>query len=268
MTSILLVGHISEDIRDGKIFDGGPPRYQIPICRHFNMDITVLTSCMEENSFLKEKGIEILRIPSETNTVFSFKKTSINDDRMLVLKDKASNLEDFEELLSNSYDLSIISPIANEISKESMRQIIDISGVTFLDVQGLARSFGSNGEVSGKLSLEDLEWSLMNFDYVKTSKSELGDYDWINPYSSKLIITNSGKDIEIQSTNKSEFIKIVNEENIVDDTGSGDIFLASLAAKINETSLIDSIKFAECVARAALQIQGVPTILELKESLE
>jgi hypothetical protein len=180
----------------------------------------------------------------------------------------ANNLEydNFSFVLKDSYQAIIIAPIADEISKNDMELICERSKLNLFDMQGLVRKFNASGEVYHSLDKIDFDWALRTFDVIKASKSELNNIIIENPYSSLLIVTNSGRDIEIYTEGRKEIISIefIPESNIIDDTGSGDIFLAVLSITLNKLSVEESIRYADKIAKSQLVQEGIPETNKVK----
>lgn len=263
MVSVLLIGHISNDLRGGKLLVGGPPRFQLPIFQNFDdMDIHVITSCTADDIFLQNDDIEIDNVASKENTTFQFmidRTLRSQDKRKLILRSRANDLNDISHLLHEKYDIAIISPIAGELSKETMELVSSISAKSYFDIQGIVRQFKPDGEVYHSMSDELFQWALKHFDVIKCSKSELPNGFNTNSFDSKLVITNSGLDILVIS--EDEKITVTSEyiEDIIDDTGAGDIFLGSLAAFSIGENFLEAIQHADKVAKLSLRILGVPT---------
>ncbi|MCY3412922.1 MAG: hypothetical protein INQ03_14890 [Candidatus Heimdallarchaeota archaeon] len=272
MTSVLLVGHVSEDLRFGKRIPGGPPQYQIPILKAMGYNVHLITSCREDHPILNTEGITIHNIASEDTTTYAFsvreQKEIGKDDRILKLIKRASQLDQLRFHISEQYDFAIVSPIAGELSRETMEYITQCATVSFLDLQGLARRFTPTGEVYEMLSLEDFNWAIDRFSVVKASSSELPDEPWKVTTSSILVVTNSGWAIHLYHQGNVRKFKLTHETEVIDDTGSGDIFLSSLVALFDKYPLEDAIIKAHEITRLHLAILGCPSVEQSKQLIE
>ena len=277
-SEILIVGHVSEDLRNDKILRGGPPLYQLPITLASNVNCHVITSAVAEFNFPDHENLSLYHIPSRRSTCYKFEEIAKDgdaphsDERKLRIMSIANNLEynNFSHILKESYQAIIIAPIADEISKDDMELICQRSKMNLFDMQGLARRFNSSGEVYHSLDKNDFNWALNTFNVIKASKSELGDITIENPFSSLLIVTNGGRDIEIYTEGRKEIVPIefIPESNIIDDTGSGDIFLAVLSVTLEKLSVEESIRYADKIAKSQLIHEGIPKIANIKKIFE
>lgn len=276
-SGILIVGHVSEDFRNDKILRGGPPLYQLPIILASNINCHVITSAAAEFNFPDHENLSLYHIPSMRSTCYKFEEIAKHEEithsdrRKLRIMSIANNLEynNFSHILKESYQAIIIAPIADEISKDDMELICQRSKMNLFDIQGLVRKFNSSGEVYHSLDKNDFNWALDTFNVIKASKSELGDVSIENPYSSLLIVTNGGKDIEIYTEGRKEIVSIefIPESKIIDDTGSGDIFLAVLSIALDKLSVKESIRYADKIAKSQLKQEGIPNINKIKKLL-
>jgi len=261
---VLLAGHISIDIRGGQKLLGGPPLYQIPIFEAFGFEIDVLTSFNQQQLKIEDTfpNVNFLVLVSDQTTTYHFKQIDnlSGDDRQLNLKSRARSIEivDLENLVKD-YDIVIVSPIAGEISLEVSIELASKGKTSFYDLQGIARHFTDEGLVYAKLDKNDLLSILREFDVIKGSKSELGEFcDFINPYKSHLIITDNGNNIIRSRLSKIIEFQIDKNLEILDATGSGDIFLSVIAGLFDTKLIDDCIDRAHKIAKASLNILGVP----------
>jgi hypothetical protein len=274
ISEVLIIGHVSEDYRNDKILRGGPPLYQLPIILASNINCHVITSAAADFNFPDHENLSLYHIPSTRSTCYKFEEIETHEEithsdrRKLIIMSIANNLEydNFSFVLKDSYQAIIIAPIADEISKNDMELICERSKLNLFDMQGLVRKFNASGEVYHSLDKIDFDWALRTFDVIKASKSELNNIIIENPYSSLLIVTNSGRDIEIYTEGRKEIISIefIPESNIIDDTGSGDIFLAVLSITLNKLSVEESIRYADKIAKSQLVQEGIPETNKVK----
>ncbi|MHA2277975.1 MAG: PfkB family carbohydrate kinase, partial [Candidatus Kariarchaeaceae archaeon] len=245
----------------------------IPVLEAFGYEVEVITSFNREDFNFKKifPNVKFHIIDSDYSTTFKFMKSDDNehleDDRLLILKHKAENLTNIHiQLLKKQYDIVIISPIANELEKKVILQLSKMAKHSFIDVQGLTRRFSKAGSVIHNLSKGDLDWMLANINIIKASKSELTNISNVkNPNQSMLLVTDGGKDLHIFQDNKKFNFKMEIITNIVDPTGSGDIFLASFAAIYSHKNLDDVVLISHLIARHNLKVQGIPKVETIKK---
>ena len=92
--------------------------------------------------------------------------------------------------------------------------------------------------------------------------------DLSNPYNSHLIITDSGNKLEVLTNNESYYLELNKDNNIIDPTGSGDIFLAMIAALYGKHHLNTCLKHAHNIAMQNLQTIGIPNTDLLRRQLQ
>lgn len=272
----LIAGHISLDHRNGEILLGGPPLYQIPILESFGYEIDVLTS-FNPNSLNTEKlypNVKFYNKKSKYTTTFLFNKKvdqrHVDDDRTLKLLKKAKRIQLPDlKLVQKEYDIVIISPIVSEISKNAIIGLSKIGKISYFDLQGLVRNFHENGEVYQILNKNKFRWILSNIDVIKASRSEISDLSLSqNPNDSVLIITDGGNKLEILFKNERKSISLSKAENVKDDTGSGDIFLATFAALYTKVKLTKALHYAHEVAKLNLKTIGIPNQDTIKNQIK
>lgn len=283
MKTALLVGHISLDHQGDQVLLGGPPLYQAPVLLANHYEIEVVSSF---NPLIGPRipeiivdSIKFITIPSEFTTTFEFIFTE-NDqglhERSLRLKQRAAriNYDIVKDRLKSKYDVVIISPIADELDLNDIESFRILGKKSSIDLQGLIRYFGESDIATNVRIEENLEWVLNRFDVVKTSEAEIADFrPKINYGDSILLITRSGNGVEVISEQFTEFIPTTKISKFVDDTGSGDMFLAGFMISEQQElkyreGIIERINYADKVARLNLQNKGIPSeeiIKKIKE---
>lgn len=271
---ILLVGHISSDLRNGKTILGGPISYQYPIMKLFTKEITIITSFNPDSFDFDSifEGVSLNYIKSDENTTYEFEmQQNDEDDRILYLKSKAEDLDInyLKKICKPRYDLLILSPIANEIGVEEIEFLNSISTNSVIDMQGFVRHITVGGKVVHDLDINLFDRMLSRFDIIKISKSELGNhYPPINKYNSLLLVTDGGNSVEIYQNNVVRHYPLDKQEIVKDSTGSGDIFLAVFSSLIKGEGEKKAIKVSHEVAKLNLNNIGVPIYQDIKETYE
>ncbi len=270
MTKVLIVGHVSMDKRFNHIYPGGPPMYQLPYLLAKDFDIHLVTSTHKSYPFIKANYKLHNKISTHPTTFrFDYDPTISGENRILYIDKKAHNIEIeyLENVIDPYYDIIVLSPIANELDKNTMEYIVSKGRTSYFDIQGIVRQIQADGKIYNKLNKLDLDWALKTFDIIKASYSEIGEY-MINPYPSSLIITNAGNNIYFTSNSESRIIKTLPCDNVVDDTGSGDIFLVGLAISMQSKNIISSLELADKLARKHLINIGLPDINIASKQIE
>ncbi|MHA2403365.1 MAG: hypothetical protein ACXADH_10280, partial [Candidatus Kariarchaeaceae archaeon] len=92
---VLIVGHISDDFRGGKLIRGGPPLYQIPILKALGCEIHLITATDDSSKLPDYSNCTYSVIKSKFTTTFKFHKRNVEnylDDRELELVHRAENI--------------------------------------------------------------------------------------------------------------------------------------------------------------------------------
>src|SRR5437899_906885 len=143
-----------------------------------------------------------------------------------------------DQLPDTKFDASLISPIAQEISPELLKAIVDRSDFTFLDPQGFVRSFDSKGQVSitslkeaGVVTSVDALKMDRDEAYAITGKTEAREA--LTKLSSmgvrRALVTQGGEMCHILEGKKIYGVDVP-KVKIVDSTGAGDILGGTLVA--------------------------------------
>lgn len=131
---------------------GGPPCYAGLICSRFGHEVSVLTRIgadfpEEQVIWLARNGIALHAGDRSQKKTTRFRIDVDGDKRKLFLVSRCEDLAK-EQLTESHYDASLVSPIAQEVSRELLEEVAARSDFTFLDPQGFVRKFAASGEVS------------------------------------------------------------------------------------------------------------------------
>ena len=132
---------------------GGPPSYAGLICSRLGVDTFALTKVgndFPEDQFvwLARNGISLRpsdRSLSAKTTRFRIEESQAG--RKLTLINRCDDIA-LEQLPDSQFNASLVSPVANEVSPALLAEIARRSDFTFLDPQGLVRTFDANGVVA------------------------------------------------------------------------------------------------------------------------
>ena len=270
----LIIGNCSIDDKNGRTQKGGPAIYQLPIFLALGVEVDLLTSVDDEYVKNIHGFKNIYNLKTDKTTSFKFGINNRKERRLKLIQkpinyifNKIPNV-----LFKNNYNFVIFSGIAGELEIDFMKRLISYlkSDYYILDLQSIVRTVAKNGDIKiNKLENEILQ-KLLEFDIIKGSDMEIN--------LSEIIEKNAGKDFKnkilIETTNKGviNYLKntikkfnfdIVPENNIIDDTGSGDIFLACFSWMFIRTKNIEhAINFAHRVSSNLLGVNGVLGIKE------
>ena len=270
----LIIGNCSIDNKNGMNQKGGPAIYQLPIFLALGVEVDLLTSV--EGGYIKNiHGFNnIYNLKTDKTTSFKFGKNN-RKERRLKLIQKPINYTFHKipnAIFENNYNFVIFSGIAGELEIDFINKLISSikSENYILDLQSIVRRIDENGEVKiNKIEMEDL-MKLQKFDIIKGSDMEINLFEIIEKnagkdFKNKILIetTNKGVINYLKNTIKKFNFDIVPENNIIDDTGSGDIFLACFSWMFIRTKNIEhAINFAHRVSSNLLRVNGVLGIKE------
>ena len=227
---------------------GGPPSYAGLVCARFGMDVTALTKIGndfpdDQVVWLARNGITLRpddRSATKRTTRFSIRLKGT--ERSMVLTNRCEDISSLQ-LPATSFNASLVSPIAGEISAHLLGEIARQSDFTFLDPQGFVRRFNEAGEVS-LAGLRD-EGILKSINAIKMDRAEAEAITGRStPEGALLKVASTGvrKAIVTQGAEScyvldgKRIFKIpVPHVQIVDTTGAGDILAGAVLAQYVRT---------------------------------
>ena len=277
MKGFTIVGHVAVDeviTVDGSFHQlGGSPCFAASLGKTLGFDVDVITRIGEDfpdeyEPALDKLGISTTRSHGYQNTRFVLDyRTDPRKMRLPTICEpiNPSDVADTERLL--------LCPIAGEISDQLMKEVNP--SFLGLDPQGVLRNVGTDYRV------ESRKWwnteVLMKLDLLKTSSSEhhliTGTTD-IKQSLRKL--TDHGVDTTvITDGSNGSYVKTGSESihvpvfpvDVVDSTGAGDIFIAGLAAYIDE-GLSWACAVASASGSAIVETHGIEIQLGKSDILE
>ncbi len=221
---------------------GGPPSYAGLICSRFGLEVFALTRIGldfpdDQLVWLARNGINLRAIDKSSKKTTRFRIEGDGAARNLFLLSRCDDLS-LDQLPDTKFDASLISPIAQEISPELLKAIVDRSDFTFLDPQGFVRTFDSRGQVSitslkeaGVVTSVDALKMDMDEAYAITGKTEAREA--LTKLSSmgvrRALVTQGGEMCHILEGKKIYGVHVP-KVKIVDSTGAGDILGGTLVA--------------------------------------
>jgi len=221
---------------------GGPPSYAGLICSRFGLEVFALTRIGldfpdDQLVWLARNGINLRAIDKSSKKTTRFRIEGDGAARNLFLLSRCEDLS-LDQLPDTKFDASLISPIAQEISPELLKAIVDRSDFTFLDPQGFVRSFDSRGQVSitslkeaGVVTSVDALKMDRDEAYAITGKTEAREA--LTKLSSmgvrRALVTQGGEMCHILEGKKIYGVHVP-KVKIVDSTGAGDILGGTLVA--------------------------------------
>ena len=221
---------------------GGPPSYAGLICSRFGLEVFALTRIGldfpdDQLVWLARNGINLRAIDKSSKKTTRFRIEGDGAARNLFLLSRCEDLS-LDQLPDTKFDASLISPIAQEISPELLKAIVDRSDFTFLDPQGFLRTFDNRGQVSitslkesGVVTSVDALKMDRDEAYAITGKTEAREA--LTKLSSmgvrRALVTQGGEMCHILEGKKIYGVHVP-KVKIVDSTGAGDILGGTLVA--------------------------------------
>lgn len=270
----LIIGNCSIDDKNGRTQKGGPAIYQLPIFLSLGVEVDLLTSVDDEYVKNIHGFKNIFNLKTDKTTSFKFGINNEKERRLKLIQKPINYI--FNKIpnviFENNYNFVIFSGIAGELEIDFINKLISYlkSDYYILDLQSIVRTVAKNGDIKiNKLENEILQ-NLQEFDIIKGSDMEMNLSEIIEKnsgknFKNKILIetTNKGVINYLKNTMKKFKFDIVPENNIIDDTGSGDIFLACFSWMFIRTKNIEhAINFAHRVSSDLLRVNGVLGIKE------
>lgn len=270
----LIIGNCSIDDKKGRTQKGGPAIYQLPIFLALGVEVDLLTSVDDEYVKNIHGFKNIFNLKTDKTTSFKFGINNEKERRLKLIQKPINYI--FNKIpnviFENNYNFVIFSGIAGELEIDFINKLISYlkSDYYILDLQSIVRTVAKNGDIKiNKLENEILQ-NLQEFDIIKGSDMEMNLSEIIEKnsgknFKNKILIetTNKGVINYLKNTMKKFNFDIVPENNIIDDTGSGDIFLACFSWMFIRTKNIEhAINFAHRVSSDLLRVNGVLGIKE------
>lgn len=239
---------------------GGPACYCGLAARRLGFDVDLFTKFGPDFTFTNELQKDKIKF----DNALSLKPTTkfileINDaERSLWLENVCEEI-DYGD---SDADGVLISPVFNEVSKETLEKIKKNSDMIFLDPQGFLRRTDSQK----KIFLDRTELDLSKITAIKSDPNEVQSLTGLTDIEGVLSLQKRGvehvlytnkRDVSLLSKNRLYSIKLPNM-NITDTSGVGDIFTAAFCCTLlKEKDILWAFSFAGGAAQAALESKQI-----------
>ncbi|MBM2852245.1 MAG: ribokinase [Candidatus Nitrosotenuis sp.] len=247
---------------DGQSYErsGGPACYCGLVARRLGLDVELFTKFGHDFTFTNELQKNKIKFDNALSNNPTTKFT-------LEIKDAERNLwlENICEEISyvnSDTDGTLISPVFNEVSKETLEKIKKNSDMIFLDPQGFLRRV----DLQKKIFLDRTEMDLSKITAIKSDPSEVQNLTGLEGIEGILNLQKRGvehvlytnkRDVSLLSKNRLYSIKLP-DMNITDTSGVGDIFTAAFCCTLlKEKDVLWAFSFAGGAAQAALESKQI-----------
>lgn len=239
---------------------GGPACYCSMVAKNLKFDVDLFTKFGNDFPYdihLTKNKINFHDALSKIPTT-RFRILIDGSDRTLYLEQKCEHI-DFSNFNS---DGTIISPVFDEISGETFKEIKKNSNFIFLDPQGFLRRINPNNAIY----LEKTNLDLSKISAIKVNLDELENLVGATDESALKSLQKNGIEY-ILFTNKKNISMLVKDRlysitlptsELFDTTGVGDIFSAVFCCTLlKENDFLWALSFAGGAAQAALESKQV-----------
>ena len=263
--SFLAIGHTARDeFPDGRWRLGGSALYGAATAAKLGADVTLVTRVgpRERDSLetlCQELGITLRALPSDVTTTFGFTYDAAGH-RSLFLRAKAAPITLSEVRRASATPRAVLlASIAGELDDSLFAPWSGAKRV--LAAQGMLRSFGADGLVRPS-PWADYARLLPKVDAVVVSEEDHAeDRAWL-PYTT-VVVTKAERGSELHSRGETAEIAAFAVRVVIDQTGAGDAFAASLALGLAEgLPLVEAATFASAAASFAVEGLGMSRLAD------
>jgi sugar/nucleoside kinase (ribokinase family) len=262
----LIIGHLSQDIKDDGPQLGGSVAYAALTAKAMGMRVGMVTSWGEELSLMPLEGIQVVNLKSEHSTTFENLYTS--SGRLQTIHHVADKL-DFHMVPEMWRSASIVhlAPIAREVSPALVRQFPN--ALLGLTLQGWLREWDEKKRVSFS------EWPEASYVLSQVNAAVLsiqdvnGDWSQIDGMARScpvLVVTLGEEGANLYWEGEVHHIAPPQVDE-VGPTGAGDIFAGAFFIRFSTNDdPIEAVRFANHVAARSVTRHGLdsaPTVDEI-----
>lgn len=263
-TRLLAIGHTARDeFPDGRWRLGGSALYGAATAAILGADVTLVTRVgPPERPALErlcgELGIALHALPSDVSTTFGFTYDAAGK-RTLSLRAKAIPITRSEVEVGGAPRAVLLASIAGELDDSLFWTWSGAKRV--LAAQGLLRSFGADGTVVAS-QWRDYARLLPMVDAVVVSEEDHAeDSAWL-PYT-MVVVTLAERGSELHEGGATTHVPAFRVREVVDQTGAGDAFAASLALGLAEgLPAVEAATFASAAASFAVEGIGMSRLAD------
>ena len=261
----LAIGHTARDeFPDGRWRLGGSALYGAATAAKLGADVTLVTRVGPAErepleTLCQELGVTLRALPSDVTTTFAFTYDAAGH-RSLFLRAKAVRITRADVGRAVGAPKAVLlASIAGELDDSLFAPWSGAKRV--LAAQGMLRSFGPDGLVIPS-RWKDYPRLLLKVDAVVVSEEDHAeDSAWL-AYTT-VVVTKAERGSELHAPGGSLAVAPFAVPEVIDQTGAGDAFAASLALGLAEgLALADAARFASAAASFAVEGLGLARLAD------
>jgi sugar/nucleoside kinase (ribokinase family) len=261
----LAIGHTARDeFPDGHWRLGGSALYGAATAAKLGARVTLVTRVgpQERDSLgtlCQELGITLRALPSDVTTTFTFTYDGAGR-RTLRLRAKAAQITRADVGRSVGTPKAVLlASIAGELDDSLFAPWSGAKRV--LAAQGLLRSFGADGTVIAT-PWKEYARLLPKVDAVVVSEEDRAEESAWLPYTT-VVTTRAERGSELHARGKTTHVAAFAVAEVIDQTGAGDAFAASLALGLAEgLPIVEAATFASAAASFAVEGLGISRLAD------
>ncbi|HAF11986.1 MAG TPA: hypothetical protein DCK98_18190 [Chloroflexi bacterium] len=261
----LAIGHTARDeFPDGRWRLGGSALYGAATAAKLGAAVTLVTRAGPKErdaleTLCQELGIALRVLPGDVTTTFAFTYDTTGR-RTLRLRARAAPIARTDVGRAVTAPKAVLlASIAGELDASLFAPWSGAKRV--LAAQGLLRSFGADGTVIAT-AWTDYARLLPKVDAVVVSEEDHAeDPTWL-PYTT-VVVTQAERGSDLRARGATTHVRAFPVAAVIDQTGAGDAFAASLALGLAEGSpLIEAATFASAAASFAVEGLGMSRLAD------
>jgi sugar/nucleoside kinase (ribokinase family) len=261
----LAIGHTARDeFPDGRWRLGGTALYGAATAAKLGAKVTLVTRAGPTerevlDTLCTELGITLQALPSDVTTTFAFTYDTVGH-RTLRLRARAAPITRHDVgRASGTPKAVLLASIAGELDDSLFAPWSGAKRV--LAAQGLLRSFGPDGTVIAT-PWADYARLLPKVDAVVVSEEDHAeDSAWL-PFTT-VVVTQAERGSELHAPGRTSHVPAFAVAEVIDQTGAGDAFAASLALGLAEgLAMVEAATFASAAASFAVEGLGMSRLAD------
>ena len=261
----LAIGHTARDeFPDGRWRLGGGALYGAATAAKLGARVTLVTRAGPSErealeTLCQELGIGLHVLPSDVTTTFAFTYDAAGH-RTLRLRAKAAPITRAEVGRAVGKPKAVLlASIAGELDDSLFAPWSGAKRV--LAAQGLLRSFDADGTVVAT-AWSDYARLLPKVDAVVVSEEDRAEFSAWLPFTT-VVVTEAERGSTLHARGRTDHVPAFAVAEMIDQTGAGDAFAASLALGLAEgLTMIEAATFASAAASFAVEGLGMSRLAD------